>query len=209
MPRCRNVSSSKPYGGSHLRNWKPNVTRHEFGHIFLSYTEQDDELSRRLRSDLTAAGFRPWRWRENARCGQELIAEIDEQIRACDRFLLILSEASLKSQPVIREIVRALQKEERERRNVICPIRVDETIFSWNHPLQADIVPKVILDFRGWQDPVVYQAALQRLLHDLRGDRVRVFETPDAPPPNSLPRRCEFCRRRTKSGCNSKCPPRE
>ena len=76
--------------------------------------------------------------------------EIDTAIRHYDKLVVICSQHSLESPPVIREIERALQKEDREHRNVLFPIRIDDYLFDeWDHPRKADVVSKVIGDFRG------------------------------------------------------------
>lgn len=91
--------------------------------------------------------------------------------RVYDKLVVILSKASLKSEPVIREIERALQKEQREAKEVLFPIRLDEAIFEWDHYLKADVVRKVIGDFREWHNATKYDAALKRLIADLRAVR--------------------------------------
>ena len=54
---------------------------------------------------------------------------------------MICSKDSLQSVPVIREIERALQKEDREHKNVLFPIRIDDYLFDeWDHPRKADSV---------------------------------------------------------------------
>ena len=64
--------------------------------------------------------------------------------------MVICSQHSLQSPAVIREIERALQKEDREHRNVLFPVRIDDYLFDeWDHPRKADVVSKVIGDFRG------------------------------------------------------------
>jgi uncharacterized protein YjbI with pentapeptide repeats len=142
----------------------------EFYTCFISFTEADDAFSQRLHNDLQAAGVRCWRWKEDARWGRALMGEVDTAIRMYDKLVVILSGASLKAEPVIREIERALQKEQREAKEVLFPIRVDDAVFSWKHALQADVVRKAIGDFRGWQDPGKYDTALKRLVNDLRAE---------------------------------------
>ena len=67
--------------------------------------------------------------------------EIDTAIRHYDKLVVICSENSLQSPPVIREIERALQKEDREHKNVLFPIRIDNYLFeAWDHPRKADYV---------------------------------------------------------------------
>ena len=75
--------------------------------------------------------------------------EIDTAIRHYDKLVVICSENSLQSPPVIREIERALQKEDRDHKNVLFPIRTDDYLFeAWEHPRKADVVSKVAGDFR-------------------------------------------------------------
>ena len=82
--------------------------------------------------------------------------------------MVICSQHSLESPPVIREIERALQKEDREHRNVLFPIRVDDYLFDeWDHPRKADVVSKVIGDFRGSGNLATYAKAFPRFLDAL------------------------------------------
>ena len=91
--------------------------------------------------------------------------EIDTAIRHYDKLVVICSEHSLQSLPVIREIERALQKEDREHRNVLFPIRIDDYLFDkWEHPRKADVVSKVIGDFRGSDNLATYSKAFSRFL---------------------------------------------
>jgi hypothetical protein len=140
----------------------------EFFSCFISYTEADDDFSQRLYNDLQGEGVRCWRWRDDAKWGSTLIGEVDLAIRLYDKLIVILSEHSLQSEPVIREIERALQKEAREKKEVLFPITLDDAIFSWQHPLAADVMRKVIGDFRQWKDPAAYKNSLKRLLDTLK-----------------------------------------
>ncbi len=85
-------------------------------------------------------------------------------------------ENSLQSPAVLREIERGLQREDREKKNVLFPIRVDNYIFAkrkgkerdkWEHERKADVVKKVVGDFRHWKDHDAYQKSLAKLLKDL------------------------------------------
>jgi hypothetical protein len=69
---------------------------------------------------------------------------------------------------VIREIERALQKEDREHRNVLFPVRIDDYLFdAWEHSRKADVVSKVAGDFRGWKNHAAYAQAFPRFLDAL------------------------------------------
>ena len=140
----------------------------DFFKCFISFTEADDIFSMRLYNDLQGAGIRCWRWKEDARWGRTLMREVDQAIRFYDKLVVILSDNSLQAEPVIREIERALQKEQRDAKEVLFPIRVDDAVFSWEHELQSDVVRKTVGDFRNWTDPEQYQKSLDRLIHNLR-----------------------------------------
>jgi uncharacterized protein YjbI with pentapeptide repeats len=140
----------------------------EFFSCFISYSEPDDAFSKRVYNDLQAEGVRCWRWRGDAKWGRTLMKEVDQSIRLYDKLIVVLSEHSLQAEPVIREIERALQKETREAKEVLFPIRIDDSVFSWPHELQADVLRKVIGDFRNWTDPRTYDASFKRLIVGLQ-----------------------------------------
>jgi hypothetical protein len=82
---------------------------------------------------------------------------------------VICSEYSLHSPPLIREIERALQKEDREHRNVLFPILIDDYLLDdWDQPRKADVVSKVIGDFRGSDNPATYGKAFPRFLYGVK-----------------------------------------
>ena len=81
---------------------------------------------------------------------------------------MICSEHSLQSPAVIREIERALQKEDRERKGVLFPVRIDDYLFDrWDHPRKADVVSKVVGDFRARDNLGAYSKAFARFLDAL------------------------------------------
>lgn len=148
----------------------------QFYKCFISFTEADDAFSERLYYDLQAKGVRCWRWKEDAKWGKSLMHSIDEAVHYYDKLIVICSEQSLSSPAVIREIERALQKEDDLARQgkegeVLFPIRLDDYIFTgWNHHRKADVVAKTVGDFRGWKEHASYQQALNRLLRDLKAE---------------------------------------
>jgi hypothetical protein len=151
----------------------------EFYSCFISFTEADDVFSERLYNDMQAAGVRCWRWKEDAKWGKTLMHSIDEAVRVYDKLVVICSEQSLKSPAVIREIERALQKEDDVAREgkegeVLFPIRLDDFIFTeWKHHRKADVVVKNVGDFRRWTEPVEYKKAFERLMRDLKAGEKR------------------------------------
>lgn len=141
----------------------------DFYSCFISYSIQDRVIAERLHADLQTAGVRCWYFPEDAQWGQPVWGEIDRSINAYDKLVVICSTDSLQSGPVNREIERALQREDRDHRHVLFPIRLDEYIFeNWQHPRKADVQSKVIGDFRDWKNPDSYKQSFARLVRDLR-----------------------------------------
>ena len=111
---------------------------------------------------------------------------IDEAVRVYDKLIVVCSEQSLNSPAVIREIERALQKEDdlaRQGREgeVMFPIRLDDYIFSgWEHHRKADVIAKTVGDFRRWKSHDDFQKAFDRLLRDLHASALRLAV--DTPP---------------------------
>jgi len=148
----------------------------DYHSCFISYTEQDDVFSERLYSDLRSRRIRCWRWKEDAKWGRDLISDVDEAIRANDKLVVICSRASLQSPAVLREIERALQKEDQLLRDgspqdVLFPIRLDQYVLAgWEHPRKADVIAKNIGDFRDWAEDAAYDRALTRLVECLQAE---------------------------------------
>ena len=136
------------------------------------YSDEDRDFSDRLYADLWANGVRAWYFRKDARWGEPGWGEIDRSIKKYDKVVVICSENSLQSGPVLREIERALQREDREGKNILFPIRIDDYVFDrWEHPRKADVVSKVVGDFRGWeQNADKYETAFEKLLEALEAE---------------------------------------
>jgi len=69
------------------------------------------------------------RFSKNARSILRMITSF-QRLAPYDKLVVVCSEHSLESPPVIREIERALQKEDREHKNVLFPIRIDDYLFD-------------------------------------------------------------------------------
>lgn len=143
---------------------------------FISYSEVDGRFSQKLDADLRNAGIQCWRYREDARGGRSLIQQIDEAIRKHDKVILICSKDSLNSPAVLREVDRALEKEDALQRagnynKVLFPISIDDYVYNWKHYREADVRNAYISDFRNWTDPESYNKALDRLIRDLQAEK--------------------------------------
>ncbi len=156
-----------------LIEYLPSLTNNalEFYGCFISVSEADYLLAEKLWKDLRNIGVPCYLWKEDMRMGHEMYKSIDAAINLHDKVIVICSEKSLNSPAVLREVERALQKEDELMRegkpcDVLFPIRVDNYIFdSWKHHRKADIVKKYVGDFREWQSKVVYESSFGKLLH--------------------------------------------
>jgi TIR domain len=75
--------------------------------IFISYAHEDQEFALQLRSDLDAAGVPVWIDETGIQVGESFGDKIQEALRECTEFVLILSPASRASKFVEKELVFA------------------------------------------------------------------------------------------------------
>jgi hypothetical protein len=73
---------------------------------------------------------------------------------------------------VLREIEGTLQQEDQEAKNILFPIRIDNYLLDvWEHPRKADVLAKVVGDFRDWdRSEDKYDDAFKRLLKALEAE---------------------------------------
>jgi uncharacterized protein YjbI with pentapeptide repeats len=143
----------------------------QYDSCFISYSSRDEALAQRLHADLQANRVRCWFAPEDLKIGDEFRSVIDASIQVYDRLLLILSEHSVTSRWVQKEVETAFEKEGKENRIVLFPIRIDEAVIHSAVGWAADIRrQRHIGDFRQWKDHDTYQKAFHRLLRDLKPD---------------------------------------
>lgn len=154
----------------------------EFYTVFLSHSSLDKLFARKLYSDLRSVGVNCWFDEKQILPGDDILDLVDQGIRIFDKLILVCSEASLSVRSgwwVEQEIERALAKERLSRSNgtrlaVLVPITLDDYIFKrWESRFKASVVDKHVGDFRAWQEPSKYSAALERLVSALNVSRVK------------------------------------
>jgi len=97
-----------------------------------------------------------------------------ESIRLHDKLLLILSEHSVRSTWVHDEVEAAPERERREHRLVLFPIRIDDAVMETEQAWAASIRRmRHIGDFTRWKEHDHYQRGLERLLRDLKAEGVK------------------------------------
>jgi TIR domain-containing protein len=141
----------------------------QFHSCFISYSSKDHEFAERLYADLQNKGVRCWYAPEDMKIGDKFCSRIDQSIHLHDRLLLILSAHSITSPWVETEVETAFEKEEKEKRPVLFPIRVDGAVMdssvSWAAAIRRT---RHIGDFTHWKEHDAYQKALARVLRDLQ-----------------------------------------
>ena len=137
--------------------------------LFISYTGRDQAFAERLYADLQNKGVRCWYAPEDMKIGDDFRSRIDASIHLHDRLLLILSAHSIKSPWVQKEVETAFEKEAKENRLVLFPIRLDDVVMQIDVGWAADIRrQRHIGNFTQWKEHDAYQQAFNRLLRDLK-----------------------------------------
>jgi hypothetical protein len=141
----------------------------EFYSCFISYSSKDQEFAEHLYADLQNKGVRCWFASEDLKIGDKLRPAFDEAIRVHDKLMVLLSENSVGSPWVEKEVETAFEKERRQSRTVLFPIRLDEVVMETDQAWAADIRrTRHIGDFRDWKNHDSYKKAFDRLLRDLK-----------------------------------------
>jgi uncharacterized protein YjbI with pentapeptide repeats len=138
---------------------------------FISYSSKDHDFAEWLYADLQSKGVRCWFAPEDMKTGDVIRSRIDEAIRVHDKLLLVLSEHSVESSWVEKEVETAFEKERQQKRHVLFPVRLDNVVMQTSTSWAADIRRmRHITDFTDWKDHDAYQKAFARLLRDLKAE---------------------------------------
>lgn len=138
---------------------------------FISYSSKNTDIAERLHADLQSKGVRCWFAPEDIKIGDKFRQRIDEAIRTHEKLLLILSEDSMASNWVEVEVESAFEREHREKRLVLFPIRIDDAIRQSNTAWAASLRRmRHIGDFSRWKEHDAYNKAFERLLRDLKAE---------------------------------------
>lgn len=136
---------------------------------FLSYAHQDEPLAQRLHADLQAQGVRCWFAPHDMKIGAKIRPTIDQAINQQEKLLLLISEHALQSVWIEDEVEAALEHERRERREMLFPVRLDESISHTSQAWAAKLRRTCYIgDFTNWVDQETYEQAFERLLRDLK-----------------------------------------
>jgi len=148
-----------------------------FRSCFISHASSDAAFVKRLHADLEASGVGCWYAPRDLKGGRTLAGQIDAAISSHERLLLVLSEASMLSNWVKTELLRARVLEADRGSRIVFPISLVpfSTLQSWTH-IDADTGLDIwravrsffVPDFSDWTNHSSYELAFRRLLSDLR-----------------------------------------
>jgi uncharacterized protein YjbI with pentapeptide repeats len=136
--------------------------------LFISYSHTDNSFVDNIGNKLNQLGIRFWRDIHHATAGP-LEKQIDLAIRYNPTVLLILSENSLQSDWVEHEVNTARDLEKEMKRNMLCPIALDDSWKDspWPKRIMEQVMKYNILDFSKWEDESVFEKQFRKLLDGL------------------------------------------
>jgi TIR domain len=149
--------------------------------IFISHSSADKpKLVRRLAEDLKYVGHEVWYDEWTIQAGESLAEKIDQGIQECDYFVIVLSEAALRSRWVRQELNAAVVREI-ERKNVfVIPILIGAVK---DNQVPISLRSKKYIDLRRLNDALYTRRfdEILRALGDVRDvgkDNVPIFSCP-------------------------------
>jgi hypothetical protein len=136
--------------------------------LFISYSHNDGPFVDEVEKHLNSKGIRFWRDVHHATAGR-LEKQIDRAMRLNPTVLLILSEHSVNSDWVEHEAASARELEKELKRDVLCPIALDDTwkTCDWPKVLRRQFMDYNILDFSKWEDDDFFSRQFNKLIEGL------------------------------------------
>jgi len=126
--------------------------------VFISYSSKDKNFASRLATDLKSKGLNVWFDQWEFKVGDSLIKKLGAAIKAHDYLIVVLSNSSVKSEWVMKELSTGLVKELKERRVVVLPVVIEDC------DIPTLLSDKVYADFRR-----NYSSGLNRLIDAFPG----------------------------------------
>lgn len=163
--------------------------RHEgplfIGGVFISYAHEDSKFVDKVAGRLKEAGSPVWLDRHDLLAG-DVQKQIDRAIRLNDVVLLVLSKALIESDWVKHELRYARTKEIEEKRDILCPVALDDT---WkaktNDVVWEPVFDKLVLDFSKWKSKA-FEPVFDKLVRGLSVNYDKRPAAPATPPPSAL-----------------------
>jgi len=130
--------------------------------VFLSHSSNDNAFVEKLYEDLTREDIDVWFDKWEIKVGDSIIRKIEEGLKNNDYLIIVLSENSVKSEWVRRELSVGLMKEIEEKSVVVLPILLEDC------EIPMLLKEKRYADFRG-----LYQKGYNELIDSIRAHEGR------------------------------------
>ena len=141
----------------------------EFYSCFISYSHADKPFARRLYDSFQGRGIRCWLDEKEVRLGDPILEVVNQAIRVEDKLVLLCSRDSLASKWVHKELMAAFDREEREDRYMLIPLKLDETLDTWDGEYAPDVRRRAWGDFTGWEkDNAKFESEFEKVVQALR-----------------------------------------
>lgn len=144
---------------------------------FISYSSKDERFVEQLNESLQQMGVQTWIDKHESSAGDQFEEQADKAIREMDKFILVLTEESLRSEWVKSEVSKAFEKSEETGKSVVIPIslsspdRLRKIVMSDGDP-DDQVIEKIfsyqMLNFEYWQKEDQYEESLEKLVETLR-----------------------------------------
>jgi len=144
--------------------------------LFISYAQEDEAIALQLSRDLQEQNVPCWLVPHESVPGNVFRERMDQSIHSQDKLLLLLSSQSVHSAWIRYEVELVLSREQRDSREFLFPICLDDAIFDGTAPWMQSLQARShIGDFTHWQSDTAYQEAFSTLL--------RQFNVANSPTP--------------------------
>jgi uncharacterized protein YjbI with pentapeptide repeats len=141
----------------------------EYYTCFISHASKDGAFAERLYTNLQNGGIRCWLASEGLKSSEKFRQRTDGSLRRYDILLLVLSEHSVNSQWVEKEVEAAFKKEHQHNALALFAIKLDETVMSsdkaWAGKLRRE---RHIIDFALWKEHDEYFKSVEQLIRDIK-----------------------------------------
>jgi hypothetical protein len=125
---------------------------------FLSHSSKDKSFIRQLAADLTSHDIAVWLDEQRIRVGDSIPDQIAQGLAESDFFVIAISESSVASEWVKKELNNALVQEVERRQVRVLPIKLDSA------PIPESIRDKKYADFSR-----SYKSGLEQILEAMKG----------------------------------------
>jgi uncharacterized protein YjbI with pentapeptide repeats len=149
----------------------------QFYSCFIAYSSKDAEFAGRLHGRMRDANLRVWYAPEDMEGGKKQYEQIETAIQVYDKLLVVLSDASLRSEWVKTELRNALKAESQTRQRKLFPVRLlsIDKLDDWRcfdvdsgKDIGVELREYHIPDFSNWKDHEAFERSFTRLLSDLK-----------------------------------------